>query len=509
MPFATCPCAVVNDLAKARRRQRLLVIDDDPSVSIIARDLFATDHLDVLSAETAAAGVEILRERRPDVVVLDHYLPDGSGIDVFEQIRQFDSRLPVIWITARGNSDTAIEATKLGAFDFLTKPIDLDKLREQVHQAIQSRQLMLVPVEIVDHAATSDSEADRLIGRCPAMQDVYKAIGRIAAHDVPVLLVGEPGTGKKLVARAIYQHGSRATKPFLKIRCGDFTAAQLEVELFGQEATGQGNTPRPGKLEQAQGGTLLIEEIGAVEPATQSKLLRLLNERKYERVGGSTVLAADTTLIFTTQYDPEVLVKSQKLRSDLYYLLSTFIVRMPPLRERREDLPLLIEHFIHRFANIHKSFGTGVVRVSHDAMRLLQSYDWLGNVAELQAVLRRALIETKGTVLPSDYLRRALKVTRAEREQAAPGAAASSTGPSSSELITDWPRFVRDRMTAESTEIYAEAVQEMERQLLREILAHTAGNQAQAARLLGITRTSLRKKIHALGINIGRVVTAG
>ncbi len=498
----------MNDISKARRRQRLLVIDDDPSVSVIARDLFATDQIDVLSAETAAAGVEILRERRPDVVVLDHYLPDGSGIEVFEQIRQFDSRLPVIWITARGTSDTAIEATKLGAFDFLTKPIDLDKLREQVHQAIQSRQLMLVPVEIAEHATASSPEADRLVGRCAAMQEVYKAIGRIAAHDVPVLLVGEPGTGKKLVARAIYQHGTRSSKPFLRLRCGDFSAAQLEAELFGQELATGGTSPRPGKLEQAQGGTLLLEEIAVIAPATQSKLMRLLKERKYERVGGSQTLTADTMLIFTTQHDPEALVKGQQLRSDLYYLLSTFVVRIPPLRERREDLPLLIEHFIHHFSNIHKSFGTGVVRVSHDALRLLQSYTWQGNVAELQAVLRRALIETKGTVLPSDYLRRALKITRAEREQAS----ADSTGAASAsqpEFITDWPRLVRERIAADSTEIYAEAVQEMERQVLREILAHTAGNQAQAARLLGITRTSLRKKIHTLGINIGRVVTAG
>lgn len=503
--------SAVNDIFnRARRRQRLLVIDDDPSVGVIARDLFAPDAIEVLSAETAAAGLEVLHERRPDVVILDHYLPDGSGIEVFEKIREFDPRLPVIWITARGTSDTAIEATKLGAFDFLTKPIDLDKLREQVHQAIQSRQLMLVPVEIVDHAATTPSEADPIIGRCPAMQEVYKAIGRIAAHDVPVLLAGESGTGKGLVARAIYQHGLRSAQPFLKLRCSDFSAAQLEVELFGQEASvGSNGVARPGKIEQAGSGTILMEEISAIEPATQSKLLRLLNERKYERVGGTTTLNSSALLIFTTQYDPEELVRAQRLRSDLFYLLSAFIVRLPPLRDRREDLPLLVEHFIHRFANIHKSFGAGVVRVSHDALRLMQAYDWPGNVAELQAVLRRALIETKGTVLASDYLRRALKSTRLEREKASSPAAATPAGPSPAELSTDWPRFVSQRIASESTELYAEAMQEMERHLLREVLAYTGGNQAQASRLLGITRTSLRKKIHLLGINIGRVVTAG
>lgn len=488
---------------RTRRRQRLLVIDDDPSVSVIARDLFTADPIDVLTAETAAAGLEIVRDRRPDVVILDHFLPDGSGLEVFEEIRQFDPRLPVIWITARGTSETAIEATKLGAFEFLTKPIDLNKLREQVHHAIQSRQLMLAPVEIGADPQAEDNGGDQLIGRCVAMQDVYKAIGRIAAHDVPVLIVGEPGTGKELVARAIYQHGVRSARPFIKIRCGDFSAAHLEKELFG---TANLTEPaKPGKIELAAGGTLLLEELSAIEPGLQSKLLRIIKERTYERVGGHESLPADVTLMFTTQHDPEALVKSQQLRSDLYYVLSSYLVRLPALRERRDDLPQLVEHFIHRFANIQKSFGAGVVRVSHDALRLMLSYDWPGNVAELQAVLRRALMETKGTVLASDYLRRALKSTREEQQRAT---AHERNGASAPDTITDWPRFVSLRVAADSSELYAEAVQEMERHLLREVLARTGGNQAQAARMLGITRTSLRKKIHLLGINIGRVVSA-
>ena len=498
----------VNDsVTRAHRRQRLLVIDDDPSLGVIARDLFASDPVDVLAAETGATGLELIRERHPDVVILDHYLPDTNGREVFDQVRALDPRLPVIWVTARGTSETAIEATKVGAFDFLTKPIDLDKLREQVHQAITSRQLMLVPVEINNQSqAQTNPESDTLVGRCNAMQEVYKAIGRIAAHDVPALLVGEPGTGKELVARAIYQHGPRSRQPFMKVRCGDFPAEQLELQLFGEQLPD--GTVRHGKIEQIAGGVLLLEELAAIEPGTQSKLLRLVRERKFQRVRGEETLMADVTLLFTTQHDPEALVRSQKLHSDFFYVLSSFLVQLPPLRQRREDLPLLVEHFIHRFSNIHKSFGNGVVRVSHDALRLIQTYDWPGNVAELLAVQRRALLETKGTVLASDYLRRALRNIHEERRSPAPTAMNGQTT-ASSETITDWPDFVGQRIAGESTEVYAEAMVEMERHVLREVLAYTGGNQAHAARILGITRTSLRKKIHLLGINIGRVVTAG
>lgn len=481
----------------------MLVIDDDPSISVIARDLFAPDPIDVLTAETGEAGMRLVRDRRPDVVLLDHYLPDTNGQEVFTQIREVDSRLPIIWITARGTSETAIEATKYGAFDFLTKPIDFDRLRQQVHQAITSRQLMMVPVEISDPAAAAanGAEGDVLIGRSEAMQEVYKAIGRIASHDVPALLVGETGTGKQLVARAIYQHGQRSTKSFIHVRCDDYAAGQLEKHLFGEQLPS--GEVRRGKLEQAIGGTLLLEELSAIEPTVQSRLLRLIRERKFERVGSDETLSADVALLFTAQHDPEALVRSQRLRSDFYYLLCTFLVRLPPLRERREDLPQLTEHFIHRFTNIHRSFGAGVVRVSHDALRLIQTYDWPGNVAELQSVLRRALMDSKGTVLASDYLRRALKNVREERNPPAPMALPAP----SAEATTDWAQFVARQIAADATELYAEAMAEMERHVLRELLSFTGGNQAHAARILGITRTSLRKKIHALGINLGRALT--
>lgn len=472
----------------------MLVIDDDPSMALIARDVFANASIEVLTAANSESGVELVRARRPDVVVLDHYLPDGDGLHAFQRIREFDARLPVIWVTACNRSDTAIAATRLGAFDYLTKPVDFDKLRHQVLQAIESRQLMLVPVEIGSEA-TPDSEADVLIGRSAAMQDVYKAIGRIAAHEVPALLVGETGTGKELVARAIYQHSPRHTRQFLRVRSSDFSPAELERELFGSAGDATGLPDRHGRIDQAAGGMLLLEEIGAIAPATQGKLLRLIREGVFERPGAGRTVTVDVTLLFTSQHDPEQLVRSERLRSDLYYLLRAFAVRLPPLRERREDLPLLVEHFIHRQANIRKSFDAGVVRVSSEAMRLLESYAWPGNITELEAVLRRALIETKGTVLASDYLCQALGT----RNDASPIEPATA--------LSDISSFAQERLAAGSTCIYDEALERMERELLSAILAHTGGNQAQAARLLGMTRTSLRKKIHLLGIPLDRRAT--
>jgi DNA-binding NtrC family response regulator len=485
--------------ARQRRLQRLLVIDDDPSVHLIARDVFNDGTLEVLCAESAAAGLQLARERRPDVVLLDHYLPDGSGVDVYQSLRELDARLPVIWITASSESATAIEATRIGAFDYLTTPIDLERLARQVQQALTSRQLMLVPVGVVD---AQEAQAEALIGRSPAMQEVYKAIGRLAASDVPVLLVGQPGTGKQLAARAIHQHGPRAAQPFVEVRCRDLPPGELSRHLFG-EVLADGSVRR-GRIDQAAGGVLLLEDLASIDLATQSQLLRLVKEQSFARVGSDAVEPANVNLIITAQHDPEALVRDEQLHTDFYFLLSAFMVRLPPLCERAEDIPLLVEHFVRRFGNVGQSFGNQVLRVSHDALHLLQSYSWPGNVAELQAVLRRALLETKGTVLASDYLRRAL---RHDQEAHAPRAESveTATRSASGDEVTDWPRFVKQRIAANANELYAEAMAEMERHVLAEILAYTRGNQAQAAKILGITRTSLRKRIHSLGISIPRV----
>lgn len=496
------------------RKARLLVIDDDPATGAIVSSLVDRTLVDVQDAGNAGDGWRALNDCPPDVLVLDNILPDGRGLELLARSRLFDPRLPVIFVTAEGTSGNAIEAMKLGAFDFLAKPIDLDRFERQIAAALEHRRLMRVPVELSPEG-TSDGEA--LIGRCPAMQEIFRSIGRLARQDVPALLVGETGVGKELVARAIYQHGDRSGRLFIKANSADYSEERFEIELFGEEdpTRDDGTARRVGRLEQCDGGSLLIEEIASLAPATQSKLLRFLRQGLFERVGGTRSLVSNVRLMFTTTEDPYDAVHDGRLREDLYYALSAYVLRIPPLRERGDDLRLLTERFVARFSN----FGRGVVgelpRVSREAYELLRSYDWPGNVSELQSVLRRALIESKGAILASDFLHE-LVTSRggpapsedpfadATSEKAPPSRSSDGAAPS----CTDWRRFIETRLRAESEDIYAEAIEEMERHAITIVLTHTKGNQAKAARALGMTRTSLRKKILALRIRVGSYVSA-
>ncbi len=477
----------------ARRQPRVVVIDDDPLLLKLVKGVLDPERFTIATAETGRSGVELVKQIRPDVVVLDNLLPDLDGLLVLQQIRQLDGQLPILFITAQQSSQTAIEAMKRGAFDYLSKPLDLEKLEEQVEHAVEARRLMRVPVVLGDADPAQDLAGDSLIGRCEAMQEVYKAIGRITQQDVPVLISGEPGTGKELVARAIYQNGSRASAPFQIVKCADFASPWLESELFGHEegafvgAVGK----RIGRFEQCANGLVVLEEIGQTSPALQSKLFRLLSSQEFERVGGTDTIRAHVGIIATTSQQLERLMEQGQFRADLYYLLSSFTIFLPPLRDRVADLPLLVDHFVKKISHISRSFGGEVVRVSSEALSLLTQYRWPGNLDEMQSVLRRALIETKGAVLASDFLTRTLTLPLAE----SPHLAQLPRG-----SMTDWQQFCSQRLAAGTEELYAQAVTEMEMHLLERVLAATSGNQARAAKILGITRGNLRKKIRNLGI---------
>ena len=469
----------------------LLVIDDETSILHAFRRAFRDPGLTVLTAATAAEGLEIVARHRPDVVVLDVHLPDQSGLETFRQIRQADARIPVIFITGHGTTDTAIEAMKLGAYDYLLKPLELPQLRELVGRALEISRLAHVPAVLAD-AGEAAERSDVLIGRCPAMQDVYKAIGRVASQDVTVLITGESGTGKELVARALYQHSRRASGPFLAINCAAIPEALLESELFGHEkgAFTGAERKRVGKFEQCSGGTLFLDEVGDMAPLTQTKLLRVLQEQRFERVGGNETVRADVRLLAATNCDPEGLVEAGQFRRDLYYRLNVFAIRLPPLRERGDDLPLLVEHFVKRFA---RELGKDVQRVAPEALEVLRGYDWPGNVRELQSVLKKALLQATGPVLVPEFLP---PLPRGDGNPSEPGEPAAG----------GWERFLAERLQAGSTDLYAEALDLMERHVLSGVLRHTQGNQVQAAKILGITRGSLRNKLRALGITIGRSV---
>jgi nitrogen regulation protein NR(I) len=470
----------------------LLVIDDEPSILHAFRRAFRQPDVVLVTATSAAEGFEAIHRDRPDVIVLDINLPDESGLDIFRRIHALDARIPVIFITGHGTTDLAIEAMKLGAFDFLLKPLELGQLRELVQKAFNISRLMQVPVVVAEDESIPET-SDALVGQCPAMQAVYKAIGRVASKDVTVLILGESGTGKELVARAIYRHSKRVTGPFLAINCAAIPEALLESELFGHEkgAFTGAERKRIGKFEQCSGGTLFLDEIGDMAPLTQTKLLRVLQEQRFERVGGNETVTTDVRILAATNRDLEKLVEMGQFRSDLYYRLGVFTIRLPPLRERIVDLPLLLDHFLKRFS---RELGKEVLRVAPEALEVLGRYPWPGNLRELQSVLKQALLHATGPVLVVDFLPAVLSDTRKGREKPTPAA------------FADWDCFINERLEAGSNDLYAEALTQMERHLLTRLLEHTGGNQLQAAKILGITRGSLRTKIRSLGIVIERTV---
>jgi DNA-binding NtrC family response regulator len=476
----------------------VLIIDDDRSVVHLIRAACKQLDVEVHAAESAEEGLTLLKKTHPDVLLLDIVLPGTSGIDLFTRIRKLDERVPVIFITAGGESDTAIEAMKLGALDYLLKPLDVARVKELVEQALEINRLMEIPVEMPKPSPGNHE----LIGRSPQMLEVYKAIGRVAPQTVTVLISGESGTGKELIARAIYQHSERRGKPFLAVNCAALPDTLLESELFGHEKgsfTGADHR-RIGKFEQCNGGTIFLDEVGDMAALSQAKLLRLLQEQRFERVGGNETIQTDVRIITATNRDLEIMTSEGKFRPDLYYRLNGFSIKLPPLRERGDDLLLLIEAFLSRFT---QELEKPLQRVSPDALKTLLEYAWPGNVRELQSVLRKALLNLTGPVLLPEFLPE--EIRNAERTRVA------GNVPSASEdgLARDLGPFLESRLAGGSENVYAESIEFMERYVVTRVLQTTAGNQSRAAKILGITRGSLRNKTQALGITIGQVITPG
>jgi DNA-binding NtrC family response regulator len=476
---------------------RVLVIDDDRSVLHVFKQVFKESDVQLLTANTSAEGLAALVESKPDVVILDIMLPDQSGLETIEQIYRHDPKVPVIFITSGGTSDTAIEAMKLGAYDYLLKPLDYVKLRALVERAIEIGRSMHVPVHISEPAAPPVDPADIFIGRCPAMQDVYKAIGRVAPHDVTVLIRGDSGTGKELVARAIYHHGPRAGARFLAINIAAVPETLLESELFGHEkgAFTGAEHKRIGRFEQCTGGTLFLDEIGDMTPLVQSKLLRLLQEQKFERVGGSETIETDVRVLAATNRDLETMVDKGEFRADLYYRLNGYTIKLPPLRDRGDDVLNLLEHFVARFSH---ALNKDVEGIAPDALELLLKYAWPGNIRELQSVVRQSLLHATGRVLVTDNLP---DEVRRGRKLLVPGGGPRPSG------LKQLEHFIDESLEGGSIDLYANSLAQLEKYLFTRVLNHTGGNQSQAAKMLGITRGSLRNKIRSLKITIDQVVS--
>lgn len=470
---------------------KLLIIDDEPGVLFSLESALQSPTLKVVGVETANDGLEAARRESPDVVLLDVQLPDCNGLEVFNQLHAADPRLPVILMTAHGTTDTAIEAMKRGAFDYLIKPVELSELKDVLDRAFELSRLSRTPA-VINETPLPGLRGDQFIGRSRAMHDVYKQIGRVAAQDVNVLILGESGTGKELVARALFQHSQRKDKPFLAINCAAIPETLLESELFGHEKgsfTGA-DKRRVGKFEQADGGTLFMDEIGDMSLPTQSKVLRILQEQRFERVGGNEVVATNVRLIAATHQDLPRLVEQGRFRNDLFYRLNVFTIQLPPLRDRIEDLPMLVDYFVSKFnGELNKRIGL----VAPDAMSRLLQHPWPGNIRELQNAIKYAIVQAAGDVLTSDCL--PLSILAGEHPIISPPKVTGGT-----DQVLDLVELTRYLISTQQPDIYETVINAVDRIVLREAMAQTNGNQVATSELLGIARNTLRAKLKSLNL---------
>ncbi len=467
---------------------KLIIIDDEPNLLYSLKKSLQTDELEVITAATGEQGIAAFEQHRPDAVILDVRLPDMSGLDAFAHLHKLDSRIPVIIITAFSTTETAIEAMKRGAFEYLLKPVEFEKLLSTVQRAVEIRQLGRAAKNF-SIPAEGDATPEQIVGRSPAMQEVYKAIGQVAPQDVNALILGESGTGKEMVARAILQHSRRADAPFLAINCAALPENLLESELFGHErgAFTGAEKRRVGKFEQVDGGTIFLDEIGDMTPATQAKVLRLLQDGSFERVGNNETIRVNVRVIAATNRNLLEMVKEGDFREDLYYRLSVFTIQLPPLRERAEDIPIFVEHFVKLFnEDLHKQ----VRSIAPDAMSRLKQYSWPGNVRELQSAVKHALVRNVGEVLTVDSLPASCR----GEVPTAPAAACSKLD------VINLQQFVNELLSENQPNLYQKLHNEIDRIALPEVLSHAGGNQAQASEILGIARSTLRTKITDLGL---------
>ena len=467
---------------------KLLVVDDEPVICQSFRWVFAGPDVEVVTAGTVADGWRRVQDDRPDVIVLDLQLPDGSGLDLFDRVRAADPRRPVVFITAHGTTDTAIEAMKHGAFDYLAKPLDLEEVTALLGRAFDAARLMREPAALPD-----DPRGDRIIGRSAAIREMGKLIGRVAPRDVNVLITGESGVGKELVARAIYQHSDRAARPFLAINCAAIPEALVESELFGHErgAFTGADRQRVGRFEQADGGTILLDEIGDMPPAAQAKMLRLLQEQTFERVGGSEPITTRVRVLAATNQHLESLIAAGRFRGDLYYRLKEVTVRVPPLRDRKEDVPELAHHFLFQFA---READRDVRGFAPEVLAAFQGHRWPGNVRELRGVVRDMALRTTGRVVLPEFL--PPELTRGSPAPAAPPADGFDLLGAIEGMLRSGEKAMHDRV-----------IGMVERELIARVLRHTHGHQGQACELLGMDRKTLRNKLRDLGIAVDKVVT--
>jgi DNA-binding NtrC family response regulator len=466
---------------------RVLLIEDDAGIIETMQRVLAAEGYEVTVKRRGDEGLAAATAGRFNVVVTDLRLPGLNGLELVRRLHAAEARLPIILVTAFGTTDTAIEAMKYGAYDYLLKPFDIAQLLELIGKAAASHRLMSEPVAIGEAGGGPAA----LVGRSAAMQAIYKEIGRVASKPVNVLIRGETGTGKELVARALYQHGERADAPFVAINCAAIPETLLESELFGHERGAFTGTDgrRIGRFEQANGGTLFLDEIGDLTPSTQAKLVRVLQEKSLQRLGGKETITVDVRVVAATHRDLEAAMRQKQFRDDLYYRLSTVEIALPALRNRREDIPDLIRHFLRKHG---VDFGDPEPSIGAEAIDFLQEQPWPGNVRELENVVRKLLLLARGLTINLEQVRAVLS------KAAAP--AAGPAGP--------FGDYVDDLLAAaqrgELDDAHARALGAAERELFSRAIRLAQGNQSRAARWLGVSRITMKAKLIQFGIHPGR-----
>ncbi|HEV8640124.1 MAG TPA: sigma-54 dependent transcriptional regulator [Methylomirabilota bacterium] len=467
---------------------RILIADDEDSLRWVLEKGLRQVGYEVTAVKDGDQAIQAFESAPFDLVFLDVRMPGIDGLAALERLRAIRPDAYVVVMTAHGTMDTAIKAMQRGAYDYLAKPFDLDEVLLLTERALAAGRLTQ-EVARLRRGLQEVREFSALIGRHLRMQEVYKTIGRIAGTDVTVLLRGESGTGKELVARAIHHYSRRSGRPFVAVSCAAIPGTLLESEMFGHErgAFTDAKERKLGKLEMAHGGTLYLDEIGDMPIELQAKLLRALQERTIERVGGHEPIPVDVRVLAATNRDLEALMKEARFREDLFYRLNVVALSLPPLRERRRDVPLLVEHFLAKYAD-----ELGERGVTPEALDRLVGHDWPGNVRELENVIQRAMVlATAGVILP-------------EHLPIGPVSAAASVAVDASleEIIErklmECVRGLRQRSTAN---LYDLMIGLVEKPLLRAVLRETEGNQVRAAQILGINRNTLRKKLTEHGIN--------
>jgi DNA-binding NtrC family response regulator len=462
---------------------KILLIEDDTAIAGGLRRVLGRSGYEVTILARGDEGLEQAGRDHFDVVLTDFKLPGLSGLELVAQLHAAKPLLPVIVMTAHGSTETAIEATKLGAYDYILKPFDVEELLDLVNKAAATSRLASEPVEMGAAISTHDA----IVGNSRAMQALYKEIGRIATKPLTALIRGETGTGKELIARAIYQHSNCVGKPYIAVNCAAIPETLLESELFGHErgAFTGAEARRIGRFEQAHQGTIFLDEIGELTPNTQSKLLRVLQEKSIQRLGGREYIPLDIRVIAATSRDLERAMADKRFREDLYYRLSVVVIHVPPLRERREDIPLLIQYFLRRYA---RELGVTNPAMSSDASSFLAGQPWPGNVRELENVVRKAMLLARGYKISLDDVRDALQK---------PELLASATHQSVNNYVGE---VLRAAARGEITDARNVIIETVERELYAQALRQAAGNLTRAAKWLGVTRVTMREKLTAFGL---------